>query len=50
MYLATKPEVEGFRDQDFVLANLPGVQFSFVASYKSFTLKEGERHQFINRE
>ena len=45
-YLATKPEVESFRDQGFVLESFR-VQ-SFVAS--CFTLKGGARHQFINRE
>ena len=47
---ATKPEVEGFRDQGFVLPEAESLRVQFVASYKSFTLKRGARHQFINCE
>ena len=39
---AGKPEVEGFRDQGFVLPE--------VESLRVCALKGGARHQFINRE
>ena len=50
-YLATKPELEGFRDQGFVLPEVEslGVQ-SLQLLKKVFTFKGGARHQFINHE
>ena len=37
----------GFKDQDFVLQEVESRVCGFL---KSFTLKGGARHQFINRE
>ena len=50
-YLATKPEVEAFRDQGFVLPEVESLRIQILwLLKKSFTLEGGARHQFINRE
>ena len=51
-YLATKPEVEGFRDQGFVLPEVESLEFRILWLLKSFSNPQGRsqtiaRHAFI---
>ena len=50
LLLANKSEVEGFRDEGFVLPEVESLRVQSLWLLKSFALKGGARHQFIIRE